>query len=129
MLCGPPRCVSHGGGACYHVTQAVVVHVKVGGVRGVRDLGQVGGGEFVQGAPVQVAEEGVAPEVSETPGAQPLLPLADQPCDEGAGRVRHLGAQRGELKVILEGQILFRSWLVRTDSSWDSNSKGSGVEP
>jgi len=93
-------------GGRYHLTQAIIQHVKVGGVGGVRDLGQVGRGQLVQRAPVQVAEERMAPEVPQAPGAQPILPLADERRDEGACRVRHLGAQRRELKVVLEEAVI-----------------------
>ena len=96
-------------GVCYvcgslcqhHVAEAVVHHVKVGGVGGVGDRWLEGGGDEVQGSPVQTTEEGVASEILPSPGAQTLLPLTDQPHHERTRLCRHLSAGAWELKVIL----------------------------
>lgn len=68
-------------GVQYHFTEAVVHNVKVRSVSWVGHLRQKRGREFMQGSPIQSAEKGMAPEVTEALPSQTVFPLRDEPSD------------------------------------------------
>lgn len=63
----------------YWILQAVILHVKVGGVSGAADFRDVGSLTSADVVPVDAGEEGVALEVLNAVLSQPMLTRADQP--------------------------------------------------
>lgn len=86
----------------HRVLKDVVVHVKVGRVRGgghLRDVGRLCGPDVV---PVDAAEERVALEVGDAVQTQTAFPGAEQPLDQIFSILRHVAHMGGKLETILK---------------------------
>lgn len=66
----------------YAVFEAIVIHVKVRGVRGAADFRDVGGFAVADVVPVDTREKRVLFEVLNAVLAQPVFSAADEPSDQ-----------------------------------------------
>lgn len=86
----------------HRVLKDVVIHVKVGRVRGGGNLRDVGGLRGPDVVPVDAAEERVALEVGDAVQTQAAFPGAEQPLDQIFSILRHVAHMGGKLETILK---------------------------
>lgn len=98
----------------YTVFEAIVIHIKVGGVSGAADFRDVGGFAHADVVPVDACEKGVLFKVIDAILAQPVFSAADQPADEIfslLGNIRHL---KWELEALLRKKELEYTWALQS---------------
>lgn len=85
----------------YTVFEAIVIHVKVRGVRGAADFRDVGGFAVADVVPVDTREKRVLFKVLDSVLAQPVFSAADEPSDEIFSIFGHIGHLKWKLEALL----------------------------
>lgn len=98
----------------YTVFEAIVIHIKVGGVSGAADFRDVGGFARADVVPVNACEKGVLFKVVNAILAQPVFSAADQPSNEIFSLLGHICHLKWELEALLRMKELEYTWAFRS---------------